>query len=171
MTKNDLKFEEYHPYYQPYVDKAEGLGIMADLKEGLRQALAFIRAIPENKHNFRYADGKWSVKEVVQHLIDTERVFAYRALCIARHDKTNLPGFDQDDFVSHSRAANRNMTDLIAEYQAVRMATIALFESFEKDVLTAVGRANNSLLSVRAIAFIIAGHEKHHLQIIKVRYL
>src|SRR5690606_27112498 len=123
------------------------------------------------KLDYRYAQDKWTIKEILLHLIDTERVFAYRAMCIARKDLTELPGFDQDAFVVHSHANERSVESLLSEYRNVRMATVSLFDSFDLRGLEQIGVANGSDLSVRAIVFIIIGHENHHLQIIKERYL
>ena len=171
MLRSELVSDEYNSYYQPYIDKVGDIKLLDALKCNHKSVVSFIKSIDENKLSYRYAEGKWSVKEIILHLIDTERVFAYRALCIARNDKTELPGFDQDIFVSHSYADNRSIDDLLSEYETVRMATISLFASFNHEVLKARGIANNSSLSVRAAAFIIVGHENHHLQIIKERYL
>ena len=171
MTRKELDLDEYNHYYQPYIDMVGDVDVLDALKENHKALIPFIKGIDENKLSYRYAKDKWSIKEIVLHLIDTERVFAYRALCIARHDKTELPGFDQDAFVIHSYADNRTMDNLLSEYESVRMATISLFESFNQGVLSEIGTASNSALSVRAAAFIIVGHENHHLQIIKECYL
>ncbi|MEO5789166.1 MAG: DinB family protein [Gelidibacter sp.] len=171
MLRSELDSDDYNSYYQPYIDKVEDIELLDALKRNRKSVASFIKSIDINKLSFRYAEGKWSVKEIILHLIDTERVFAYRALCIARNDKTELPGFDQDVFVSHGYADNRSIEDLLSEYETVRMATISLFTGFNHEVLAARGIANNSSLSVRATAFIIVGHENHHLQIIKERYL
>ena len=171
MLKNQLGSDEYNSYYQPYIDKVEDVELLGALKRNGQSVMSFLKSIDENKLCYRYAEGKWSIKEIILHLIDTERVFAYRALCIARNGKEELPGFDQDIFVLHSHADNRSIDDLLSEYESVRMSTVSLFASFNHKILTAIGIANNSQLSVRAAAFIILGHEKHHLQIINERYL
>lgn len=171
MFRNELNSDEYNSYYQPYIDKVEDIELLDALKHNQKTVISFIKSIAEDRLCYRYADGKWSIKEIVLHLIDTERIFAYRALRIARNDKTEMSGFDQDFFVSHSYADNRSIHDLLSEYESVRMATISLFANFDDKTLSEKGIANNSSLSVRAAAFIIAGHEKHHLQIIEERYL
>ncbi len=171
MTTNDLISEEYASFYRPYIDKAQNL----DLKEGLRQNFEkiyeFLNTIPESKLEYRYADDKWTIKEVIQHIIDTERIFAYRALRIARQDPTPLPGFEQNDYVPVSFANNRNIAELLADYKAVRQATISLFDSFTDTMLMQIGVANNCPISVRALGFITIGHENHHCNVIKERYL
>lgn len=171
MSKIQLMSDEYNPYYQPYIDEVSDLELLQVLEYNQDSLISFIKSIPEDKLHYRYADGKWTIKEIILHLIDTERVFAYRALCIARNDKSQLPGFDQDAFVVYSNANDRTIDSLLLEYQDVRKATLSLFATFDDKTLATKGTANNNVLSVRAAAFIIAGHEKHHLQIIKDRYL
>lgn len=171
MTRNELSANEYDPYYQTYINRVETMSILHVLKENHKSIIAFIKSIESSKLSYRYAEGKWTVKEIILHIIDTERVFAYRALCIARKAKVELSGFDQDVFVAHSAADTRSIDNLLSEYESVRMATIFLFESFNQKTMTAVGIASNSPLSVRAAAYIIVGHEDHHMEIIKERYL
>ena len=120
---------------------------------------------------FRYAENKWTIKEILVHIMDDERIFMYRALRIARNDKTPLPGFEQDDYVPYSRANERSLANIFREYKTVRNATLSLFNSLSKEDLMRVGTANNHHVNVRALAYHIAGHELHHLNIIKERYL
>lgn len=168
----ELSPDEYHPYYQPYISRVmESHNVLGALRSHQKTVVSFIKGIEKKKLLYRYAEGKWSIKEIILHLIDTERIFAYRALCIARHDKTGLPGFDQDAFVVNSRADGRSVESLLSEYEDVRNATVSLFESFDQKTLTEIGIASNSGLSVRAAGFIIVGHASHHVQIIKERYL
>ncbi|MEH6536007.1 MAG: DinB family protein [Psychroserpens sp.] len=171
MTKEDLKKEEYNPYYQQYIEKAGDASIAEGLKGNGDATIAFLESIPEEKLEYRYAEGKWTIKEVIQHIIDTERVFTYRALCIARKDKTLFPGYDQDEYAGNSEANNRSRYSLMNEYKAVRLASIILFDSFSEDMLVRIGSASNSNLSPRAVAFITIGHENHHCEIVKERYL
>ena len=130
-----------------------------------------MKSIANDKLEYRYDKGKWTIKEVIQHLMDAERIFAYRALRIARQDQTPLPGFEQNDYVQPSQANERSLDDLINEFKAIRASTVALFNSFTDKMLLAKGTASNSPVSVRAIGFIIMGHEIHHCQVIKERYL
>lgn len=171
MTKNDLSKDEYNPYYQTYIEKAGDVTLREGLQNNGDATIAFLEAIPEDRLEYRYEDGKWTIKEIIQHLIDTERVFTYRALCIARKDSTLFPGYDQDDYAANSEANARSIHDLMNEYKAVRLATIILFESFTKEMLTQIGVASNSSLSPRAVAFITIGHENHHCDVIRERYL
>lgn len=171
MTVKDLRHEEYNSYYQTYLNKTNS----SELKDGLRinrdKFLLFLKSIPSNKHEFRYEVGKWTIKEMLLHCIDTERIFAYRALRVARQDQTPLTGFDQDAYAEPSKANNRSFESLLNEYKSVREATISLFDSFDDDMLLAKGFASNSPISVRALGFIIMGHENHHCDVLKERYL
>lgn len=171
MNKSEIGLEEYNSYYQPYIDKAGTGNVFDDLRSNHETIILFLKSIPVEKLHYRYAKGKWTIKEILLHLIDTERVFAYRALRFARNDKTELSSFDQDAFVAQSSADERSMESLLSEYHSVRKATISLFESFDQKSLARVGIASHSRLSVRAIPFIILGHENHHLQMIKEHYL
>lgn len=171
MTKNDLNASEYNPYYGTYIDKTGNLSLKDGLITSGEKTLSFLNSLPKDKLEFRYAEGKWTIKEIILHLMDAERVFSYRALRIARHDKTPLPGFEQDDYIVPSQANKRSLDDLINEYKAIRLSTVALFNSFSNDMLVQLGTASNSPVSVRAIGFIIMGHEIHHCEVIKERYL
>ncbi len=171
MTAKDLSVTEYNPYYKTYIDKAGTLDLENGLKTNFEAVDAFLSNLPNDKLEYRYEEGKWTIKEVIQHIIDTERVFTYRALRIARKDRTPLPGFDQDEFALNCDANRRTLKSLMNEYKAVRMATIALYDSFTEEMLMEIGTASNSALSVRAVAFITIGHENHHCKVIKERYL
>lgn len=162
---------ESNDYFKRYINKVPNSDIIASLSEGQKEMEQFCQQIPSNKWEHRYAEGKWTIKEVLMHIIDTERIMAYRALCIARNDQTSLPGFDQDDYILPSNANLRSPESLLAEYKAVRAATIALFVHFDQTMFTRMGTANNSPISPRALAYIIAGHEIHHLAIVRERYL
>ena len=162
---------EYNPYYSTYIDLAKKQPLLDGLKDGMTKTMLFFKAIPAAKHEYRYADKKWSPKEVLLHLIDTERVFMYRAMQFARANKVVLEGFDQDEFVQNANADARLMSDLINEYEAVRKATLAFMASCTDETLVRAGVASNSPLSVRAAAYICCGHEIHHMNIITERYL
>jgi uncharacterized damage-inducible protein DinB len=166
-----INTNEYNPYYKTYIDNATDADILKGLEQNLENVVAFYLEIDDAKHDYAYASGKWTVKDILLHIIDTERIFAYRALRIARHDKTEMAGFEQDDYVEHGKTKKRSLKSLIEEYKAVRLATISLFKSFEKLSLEQIGQASGSAISVRAIGYIITGHENHHNQIIRERYL
>ena len=127
--------------------------------------------VPTDKHSFAYAEDKWTLKELIQHIIDTERIFCYRALCFSRNDKTSLPGFDQDIFIEHGNANDRSYVALLDEMKAVRSATIHLFNSFSDEALKRVGVGSGNDMSVRAAGIIISGHQNHHVRIAEERYL
>ncbi|WP_353777547.1 DinB family protein [Winogradskyella sp. 3972H.M.0a.05] len=171
MTIQDLSAEEFHPYYKSYIDKAEGLSLIDGLKQSGSLTTAFLRSIPSDKADYNYAEGKWTLKELVLHIIDAERVFAYRALRIARRDTTPLAGFEQNSYVEASGAGKRSMDSIIEEFVTVRKSTELLFENFSDEDLKAIGEASGSPVSTRALGFIIIGHETHHCDIIKERYL
>ena len=147
----------------------------ADPRQVLRSQAADIHAVfaglNEAQAEKTYAPGKWSLKEMLLHQIDSERVFAYRAMRFARNDGQNLPGFEQDDYVAHSGANARSIASLLAEYDATRAATVVLFDSFTEEQLNRRGTANNGPATVRALLYIVPGHERHHLNIIRERYL
>jgi DinB superfamily len=162
---------EYPPYTIAYISLVPDGDIVATLGKQLDDTLALIRSIPESRGDFRYAEGKWSIKEVIGHVIDGERVFAYRALRFARGDETPLSGFEQDDYVRTGGFDKRTLSDLADEYEHVRRSSISLFSNLDEDAWSRRGTANNNEASVRALAFIIAGHERHHVQILRTRYL
>lgn len=163
--------QEYAPFYAGYVAKVIGDDPLVPLREQRDGALALLRGLGEERGDHRYAPGKWSVKELLGHVVDTERVFAYRALCIARGEAQNLPGFDQDTYVAAARFDQRRLASLVEEYESVRQATLTLFASFTETEWRREGTANGRDVSVRALAFITAGHEAHHLGILRDRYL
>ena len=171
MKVSDLSPTEFNPYYSVYIDLNKEQDLLEGLSSGLDQTLEFFQTIPKDKLEYRYEVGKWSIKEILQHIIDTERVFTYRAMCIAREDNTALPGFDQDAFVDRSNANGRSIDELLSEYRSLRKSTIQLFIGFSNNILGNIGEASNSPLSPRAAGFIISGHEKHHCTVIKERYL
>lgn len=171
MISNALSDNEYNSYYKHYINNTTNSNIVTGLKENLDVVVAFYSSIPEDKHNYSYANNKWTVKDILLHCIDTERIFAYRALRIARQDKTPLPGYEQDDYVANVSTTTRTLANLLEEYKAVRQATITLFASFNEKNLLQIGEASGLPASVRAIGYIITGHENHHNTIISERYL
>jgi uncharacterized damage-inducible protein DinB len=163
---------EYAPYAIMYIGLLPDDGLILDhLKNNLDVTRNFISSLPEEKLTYRYAEGKWTIKEILLHIADDERIYAYRALRFARNDRTELPGFEQDDYVLHSSANDRTIDDLLGEFATVREATISLYQGLGGDVLTRAGVASGNFMSARAIAYHIAGHELHHLNIVRERYL
>lgn len=162
-------FAEYFKHYTSLVDTS--IEIDEILNQVHKETTELFDLVTEDQGDYTYEPGKWSIKELLLHLIDTERIFCNRALRFARKDQTDLPGFDHDTFVTHSNANDRNLADILGEFNLVRAATIALFQSFSKDMLEQKGTANGNPLTVMAIGYIIAGHERHHVNILKERYL
>ena len=171
MTILDLKQHEFLPYFKGYIDRAKGVELLPGLRSEFKKAYDFYLTVSEDKLVYRYAEGKWTIKEIISHLIDTERIFCYRALRFARQDKTPVAGFDENNYVEASNANNRAIEELLEEYASVRAASISLFKSFSDADLLRKGMAGSGEVSVRALGFLIIGHEKHHINVIKERYL
>lgn len=162
---------EYNPYYKQYVDLVGTADVIGMLKMSSFELIVFLEGLSDEKWEYRYAAGKWTIKETMLHLIDAERVFCYRALRIARNDQTPMPGFDQDAYVVDSFAAERQHDSIIEEYRTARNATVSLFEGFHPSTRHLLGTASNSPVTVNALAYIIAGHQAHHLDLFKAKYL
>ena len=166
-----INLETIPPFYKNYVKQLEQTDLPTALRISGFRMMELVHSIPEKKSDFRYAEGKWSIREVLCHLQDAERIFAYRALRFARNDKTPLPGCEENNYASQANAAGRDLKKIADEMQHLRSSTIDLFESFTEEMLIRKGTANNNEVSVMAIGFIIAGHETHHKNILKERYL
>ena len=163
---------EYPAYAHIYIDLLPDDGlILKHLDDNLTSTKKFIASIPEARLRHRYAEGKWTIKEILGHLVDDERIYVYRALRFARNDSTELPGFDQDHYARYSEANQRDIEDLLDEFTLVRQSTIAFFNSLDDAALIRTGVADGNRASVRALAYHIAGHELRHMNIIKERYL
>ncbi len=162
---------EHIPYYSRYIDLVQGSDILKILPKQIDGSLALLRSIPSSNSSYRYAPGKWSVNEVIGHVIDTERVFAYRALTFARNDRAPLPGFEQDDWIRGSTFNDLPLAQLISEFECVRRANIYLFQHLGPEAWMRRGTANKGEVTVRALAYIIAGHELHHMNILRTKYL
>src|SRR6478752_6107746 len=160
---------EYAPYYGKYISLVPGGDILVTLERQLPDTLSLL-APREADGDFRYAAGKWSVKEALGHVMDTERVFSYRALRIARNDKTPLAGFEQDDYVKYGPFGHCSLAALVEEFTSVRKATVLLFRAFDEAAWARRGVASNNEVTVRALAYIIAGHELHHRRLFREKY-
>ena len=173
-TIHKPKAEEYPAYSHVYMDLLEDDGRILDhMRQNLSDLEELVDNLPEEKLLYRYAEGKWTIKEILVHLIDDERIFSYRALRYARNDPTPLHGFEENDYAYYSQANERSLESIFSEYKAVREATIALFENLPEDALMRSGLADGNInrRTVRALAYHLAGHELHHVNIIKERYL
>ena len=161
-------FAEYFNYYINLVEDDEVLNVLQNNNNDIHKLFGLLA---ETKGNYQYAKDKWSIKELLVHLIDTERIFCYRALCIARNEKSVLLSFDHEAYVKNSNANERTLVDIAKEFDAVRKATIALFQNFTPKMLAASGSANGNQLTVLAIGYLIVGHAKHHLNVLQEKYL
>jgi DinB superfamily len=161
---------EYAPYHERYISLVQGNDVLTTLDEQRRQSVLLLCGRSESDVDFRYAPDKWSAKQVIGHVTDTERIFAYRALRIARSDQTPIEGFEQDDYVRNGPFADRVISDLIEDYIAVRSATLSLFRNLDEAAWLRRGVANKNEVTVRALAYIIAGHELHHRRILEEKY-
>lgn len=158
-------------WFHGYINQVKEKNITDALDNQNNYLFKFLKKIPVEKHNYRYAKSKWTMKEVLQHIIDAERVFTYRAMSIARKEHQNLPGFDENLYADNSKAAKRSWNDMVAELKALRESTNYLYNSFDKAQLDANGISNNNPTYVNAICFVTVGHVEHHVRILRERYL
>jgi uncharacterized damage-inducible protein DinB len=165
------KLETVPPFYHNYIRQVVEDDVLRAIGSNTQEALTFFRNIPAEKWDYRYADDKWTIKEMLQHMIDTDRVFSYRAVCIARGEKGSLPGFDEKEYAAQAKANRRPVHELMEEFGTLRTSIQQLYQSFDDEQLEATGVANGKAISVNAIGFIIAGHARHHLNVLKERYL
>ncbi len=154
-----------------YIEQVDDRPVLEVLNGQLAEVQKLFQELGEEKSQFRYAEGKWSLKELLGHMVDTERIIAYRVLCIARGEKQPLPGFDENAYAEAAGYGNRPLSDLLQEYRLVRQANLLLFGSLTEPMLTQIGNANGKEISARALIYMVAGHEKHHLGIMQERYL
>jgi DinB family protein len=175
MTTNTMPAErpkpaEYNPYYDRYISLIPGSDILVTLTSEWPKTVSLLSSRSEKDAELRYAPGKWSVKEVVGHMVDTERIMAYRALRFARNDQTPIEGYEQDDYVRAGPYSQLRLADLVEEFKAVRAATLALFRNLSPEDWTRRGVANKNEITVRALAYVIAGHELDHRHLLEERY-
>ena len=172
MKPSQLQPTEYASYYGNYIAQvSEEYTLVEELEISLHRFIKFVQNIPMDKFDYRYAEGKWTIKDIIQHVIDAERVFAYRALRFARNDATALPGFEENDYVDEAHGNTRTIMELLTELSAVRHATLLLFKSFSEEQLLRSGIASNNPMSVRALGFVMIGHQNHHQRVFEERYL
>lgn len=166
-----LNLETIPPFYKGYVKLVEQPDILQALRISGYRTMELIHSIPEAKKDFSYGEGKWTIREVLCHMVDAERIFAYRALRFARNDKTPLAGFDEKEYAPYLNATSRSLRQIADEMQHLRSTSVYLFEGFSEEMLKRKGTANNNEMSVGALGFVIAGHEIHHCNILRERYL
>lgn len=162
---------EYLAYYGKYIDKVPDGDVLQTLRTQLDETLALVRGLPEEQGGHAYAPGKWSIRGVLQHVIDAERIFAYRALRISRGDATPLASFDENAYAQSANADARTLAELADELEHVRLGNLALFRSLGDEALARRGTASDAVVSARALVWIIAGHERHHVTLLRERYL
>ena len=167
---NRPQANEHAPYYKTYMDTVSD-NVIAELGHQVNSFPSFLKGLTQDKATYAYSEGKWTIMELVGHVIDTERIMAYRALRIARADLTPLPGFEENDYVANAHFAERNMDSLAEEFAILRKANMFLIESFNDEEINRIGTSNGSPMSVRALIYILAGHVNHHRRIIEERYL
>lgn len=171
VTWSKPKEGDYIPYQWNYIKLVPDGDLIELMRKHIDETAAFLAELTDEQITFRYAEGKWTIKEILQHLIDTERIMCYRALRFARKDDTPLPGFEENDYVTFANVDERDYVDMIREFIAVRAGTIYMFRSFNELQLLNKGMANNHMVNVNALAHVIVGHELHHVNIIKERYI
>lgn len=162
---------EYNSFYQPYINQLKGLDLLATLKSQKKEIASLLESIDEEKSNYAYGEGKWSIKEVINHINDVERIFSYRALAIARGDQQSLPGMDQDIYQANASKNQRSFESLRLEFAAIRESSIYFFDNLTTEECMKIGTASNNPVSVRALAAMVVGHAAHHVMILKERYL
>lgn len=162
---------EYGDFYQSYIERTRGADFLQNLEDSGSMLLEFLKELPEDKRHYAYAPGKWTVIQMLRHIIDTDLVFTYRALWLARTGSAELEGYDHNAWADSSMEAHMDWGDLISEFRNLRNFSISLFHSFPQDMLDQQGSINGYTTSLRSIPFIMAGHTFHHLQVLKDRYL
>ena len=164
--------KEYPAYYQTYIDALDDQGnVLSQMETSLRFFEKELSELALDKQEFSYAEGKWTIKEIIQHLIDTERVFVYRALRYSRKDKSTLLSYDENEFVANYEINKRNYDNLVNEFMLLRRSTILMFQNFDEEYLDREGKVGEDIFSVRALGYICSGHVLHHLNVIRERYL
>jgi len=172
MKITDITPDEYARYQAAYINLVDPTYSLAEeLEISVHNFIHFVREIPMDKYDYRYAEGKWTIKDIIQHVIDSERIFAYRALRFARADETSLPGFEENMYANNAHGTERSINELLTEMSAVRHANIMMFKSFKEQEFLRKGTASGYTVSVRALGFLIIGHQNHHMKIFRERYL
>lgn len=170
MKANQLTTSEYNEWFTPYISTLSDENLIEEFEISLHRFIRFVQDISLDKHDFAYAPGKWTIKDIIQHLIDCERILSYRALCIARNDKTNFPSFNDESYAKEAKGNTKSLMHLLTELTSLRQSTLLLFKSFSNDELLRIGTSSDSPISVRALGFIIIGHQNHHQKIFLEKY-
>jgi uncharacterized damage-inducible protein DinB len=171
MNTSQLSENEYSGGFANYIREAGDNNLIEELEISLHAFIKFVQNIPMDKFDHRYAEGKWTIKDIIQHLMDCERIFAYRALRFSRNDKTALASFEEDDYANSTNSNSRSIQDLLTEFSALRHSNLLFYKSLSEEQLKRIGTASNIQISVRALGFVIIGHQKHHHKVFEERYL
>lgn len=158
-------------YVKKYIDLVEGDNILSAMVKQVAEISEVISSVPLTKENYAYAPGKWSVKELLGHVVDTERIMAYRALCFARGEKQSLPGFEEDDYVKNANFNIRSLSEILGEFKILRLSTIEMVKGFSEEALLRKGTSNGNQITPRALLYMVVGHATHHMNVLKERYL
>ncbi|MFT7121455.1 MAG: putative damage-inducible protein DinB [Neolewinella sp.] len=170
MRVEDVTPAEYASFYAGYIGRVPDVSLRSALNESAAELLEYLTHVPESRVDFSYAPGKWTIRQCLQHIIDTERIFAYRSLRIARGDKTPMPGFDQDEYVNSADVTGRSFRKMIEEFRQLRQSNLIMFNSFTDENFLEIGTMSGGPASVRAIGFIMAGHVFHHAELYRDKY-
>jgi len=171
MKAIELLENEYAGHFGTYIRESGDGDLIEELEISLHAFIRFVQDIPMDKFDYRYAPGKWTIKDIIQHILDCERIFAYRALRFSRNDQTPLPSFEEDDYANSTNSNGRSIQDLLTELSALRHSTLLFYKSLSEEQLKRIGTASNNQISVRALGFVIIGHQKHHQKVFEERYL
>jgi len=171
MKSAELLDSEYAGNFGTYIKEAGDGDLIEELEISLHDFIRFVQNIPMDKFDYRYAPGKWTIKDIIQHIMDCERIFAYRALRFSRNDQTSLPSFEEDDYANSTNSNNRSIQELLTELSALRHSNLLFYKSLSEEQLKRIGTASNNQISVRALGFVIIGHQKHHQKVFEERYL
>lgn len=171
MKSAELLDSEYAGNFGTYIKEAGDGDLIEELEISLHDFIRFVQNIPMDKFDYRYAPGKWTIKDIIQHIMDCERIFAYRALRFSRNDQTSLPSFEEDDYANSTNSNARSIQDLLTELSALRHSNLLFYKSLSEEQLKRIGTASNNQISVRALGFVIIGHQKHHQKVFEERYL
>jgi uncharacterized damage-inducible protein DinB len=171
MNVSQLLENEYSGNFGNYIKEAGDGKLIEELEISLHDFIRFVQDIPLDKFDYRYAEGKWTIKDIIQHIMDAERIFVYRALRFSRNDKTALPGFEEDDYAANVDSNRRSIQDLLTEFSALRHSTLLFYKSLSEEQLKRIGTASGNQISVRALGFVLIGHQKHHQKVFQERYL
>ncbi|WP_291871108.1 DinB family protein [Maribacter sp.] len=170
MQKSDLSPTEYQEFYATYLNAISDVDLIGELQSGKNWMVKYLKNLEDSKLSYSYGKGKWTIAEVIMHIIDTERVFQYRAFRFSKNDKSALPGFDQDEYILHTDVTSRSKESILQEYLSVREASITLYQNLKNKQLQYTGIASSINWSVAGIGFVISGHQKHHCSILEERY-